>query len=72
MVGFLIAGVPVSLAYLARFALDNELAFFGTLALMLVIGAYVWWLSVETAARVLNDRRETTLAALSRMSTPIS
>jgi len=70
--GFLVAGVPVSLAYLARFALDTELAFFATMAFMLAIGGYVWWLSVETAARVLSERREASLAALSRVGTPIS
>jgi ABC-2 type transport system permease protein len=72
LLGFLVAGVPVSLAYVARFALDTELAFFGTLGFMLLIGAYVWWLSVETAERILTERRESTLAALSRLSTPIS
>jgi hypothetical protein len=71
-VGFIVAGVPVSLAYLARFAVGSELAFFATLTLMLAIGSYVWWLSVETAARVISERREATLAALSRAGAPIA
>lgn len=70
--GFLLAGVPVSMAYLARFAFDNELAFFATLCFMLLVGAYVWWLSVETAQRVVESRREHMLAALSRGTAPIS
>jgi len=58
--------LPVFLAYLARYALNSQLAFVLTLALAAVIGGVLYGIAMESAAHTANQRRETILAELSR------
>lgn len=72
LAGFLLAGIPLAIASLARYAFDSEWAFFAVIAVMLAVGFYFYWLSVETAERVLLERRERVMEALSRAASPIA
>jgi len=72
MAAFMCAGIPISMAYLARYAFDTEWAFFGVIVFMLGVGGYLYTLSVDTAQRVVSERKEQALEALSRGSSPIA
>jgi len=72
LLAFVLAGIPLALASLARYAFDSEWAFFGVIAFMLALGGYLYFLSVETAERVIRERRESALEALSRAASPIA
>jgi ABC-2 type transport system permease protein len=63
---------PVALAFLARWALDSELAFFAVLAVMGALAAVVYWVAMESAVAAASDRRERFIEALSSGSGPIS
>ncbi len=60
-----IAFVPVGLAYLAQWALDSELAFFGVLALDAALAAVIYKLALESAVGMAERRKEEMIAALS-------
>ncbi len=66
--------IPISLAYVARWALDSEPAFFAVLAVDLVIAATVYWVATDSAIEAAEVRKEqmiTTLTASQREG-PIS
>jgi ABC-2 type transport system permease protein len=67
-----LASIPISLAYLARWAFDSSVAFYLGLAIAAGIGAAVYWVATDSALEVSNNRREQLLAALSKHDSPIS
>jgi len=68
LVAFPLASIPVLLAYLARFAFDSEVAFFGVLAVFGAAGAYVYWLALEVAVRHGELDREHIIGELSHQA----
>jgi len=68
LLAFPIACVPVALAYLARFASDNEVYFFCVLGVFAAAGLYFYGLALETAAQRSTAQREHIIQVLSRQS----
>ncbi|MGH9664549.1 MAG: hypothetical protein ACRD9L_09020, partial [Bryobacteraceae bacterium] len=67
-----VAALPVLLAYLARYAFDTELAFYGVLAFSALLGAAVYWISLDSAMAAASLRREQILTMLSQGEGPIA
>ena len=67
-----IAFFPVSLAYMARYAFDSQLAFFGVLSFDALIGAIVYKLAMDSAVSASVRGRERMIAALSQTDGPIA
>jgi ABC-2 type transport system permease protein len=67
-----IALVPVFLAYLARYAFDNQLVFYMILAFAAALGVAIYWMAMESAVSAARNRRETILAELSRGDGPMA
>jgi ABC-2 type transport system permease protein len=63
--------VPITLAYLARYAFDSHLAFYAVVAAGLAVGALMYSVSLESSISALRQRKEDFLAALGRMEGPI-
>ncbi len=72
LVAFPVASLPVALAYLARFASDNETYFFSVLGVFAAAGLYFYGLALETAAHHSASHREHIISLLSRQSGVIS
>jgi ABC-2 type transport system permease protein len=66
-----VALLPVFLAYLARYAFDNQGVFYGILACAAALGVAIYWMAMESAAAAARNRRETILAELSRGEGPM-
>jgi ABC-2 type transport system permease protein len=66
-----VALLPVFMAYLARYAFDNQLVFFGALAFAAAFGLVFYYLAMESAVGTAERRRETILAELSRGEGPM-
>ena len=64
--------MPVGLAYLARYALASEAAFFAVLAADAALGAVVYKLSLDSAVLAAEKLKEPMVAALSRGDGPIT
>ena len=71
MLAFPVTLTPVALAYLARYAFDTEWAFFGVLLFGGLLGALVYFYSMQTALKAAVTRREQIIGALSRGEGPI-
>lgn len=67
-----LALIPVAMAYLARFALDSELAFGIALACAAALGGFVYWLGLDSAVRTATRHRERMLMDLSGGEGPIA
>ena len=67
-----IAMLPVFLAYLARYAFDNQIVFYGILAFAAALGVAIYWMAMESAVSTARNRRETILAELSRGEGPMA
>jgi ABC-2 type transport system permease protein len=67
-----IALLPVFLAYLARYAFDNQLVFYMILAFAAALGVAIYWMAMESAVSAARNRRETILAELSRGDGPMA
>jgi ABC-2 type transport system permease protein len=63
--------VPVALAYLARYAFDTEWAFFAVILFSGLVGALVYFYSMQSAVQAAAERREKIIAALSQGAGPI-
>jgi ABC-2 type transport system permease protein len=63
--------MPMTLAYLARYAFDSELAFYGVLGSGFVVAGMAYYISLDSAIETAERRREEILAALSRGEGPI-
>ena len=66
-----LALLPVFLAYLARYAFDNQTVFYGILAVAAALGVAIYWMAMESAVSAARSRRETILAELSRGEGPM-
>jgi ABC-2 type transport system permease protein len=71
MLAFPLTLVPVVLAYLARYAFDTEWAFFAVLLFGCLVGALVYFYSMQSALKAAEDRREQIIGALSSGEGPI-
>lgn len=60
------ACLPVLLAYLARYAFENEAAFYIVLAIAAAIGGVVYWVSMESSVQAAGERREQIIDRLSQ------
>jgi hypothetical protein len=63
---------PVALAYLARWALESSIAFYGALAFAVVLGAAFYWVAFDSSIAALRNRREELVMALSEGGGPIA
>jgi ABC-2 type transport system permease protein len=67
-----VAFLPVSLAYLARYAFDSQLAFYGVLAFDAVVAVVVYKITLDSAVSASQRGRERMIAALSQGDGPIA
>lgn len=63
--------LPITIAYLARYAFQTDLAFYLVLASGFLVGGITYSVSLESAVEAADQRRESLLAALSRGEGPI-
>jgi len=71
MMAFPVALIPIGLAYLARYAFDNQAVFYTILAFAAALGVAIYWMAMESAVAAARNRRETILAELSRGEGPM-
>ena len=64
--------IPVSLAYLARYAFNSETVFGLVLGFAAAIGAVVYWIAMESAVTTAVARREQIIQHLSRGEGPVA
>lgn len=67
-----IAFFPAALAYLARWAFDQELAFFAVLALDAIAGIIIYRIALDSAVQAAERLKETMISALSAADGPIA
>jgi ABC-2 type transport system permease protein len=68
---FPLAMLPVALAYLARYAFDNGVAFYSVLLVAAVLGGIFYTISMDSAVAAAGRRKERMIAALSRGEGPV-
>ncbi len=66
-----LALLPVALAYLARYAFRSALAFYLMLAFDAVLGGIVYWVSLDSAVKAAEERKEQIITVLSRNDGPV-
>ncbi len=64
--------LPAALAYLARWALDSQFAFYGVLGVMAAIGASMYYVALDSITEQAESKKEAMLTALSAGQGPIS
>jgi len=64
--------LPAALAYLARWALDSNAAFFAVLGVMAAIGITAYFIALESTVEQADRRKESIVTALSAGQGPIS
>jgi ABC-2 type transport system permease protein len=69
-----VISIPISMAYVARWALDSEAAFFGVIAVDLLIAAVVYWIATDSAIEASAAQKEQMISTLtaSQREGPIS
>ncbi len=67
-----LALLPVGLAYLARYALDSQLAFLAMLAIAAIMGGVFYWTATQSAVATAIARREQIVQELSRSDGPVA
>jgi ABC-2 type transport system permease protein len=67
-----VAFFPIGLAYMARYAFQSELAFYGILVLDAAIGGVVYKLALDSAVSASEEKKEQMIAALSQGDGPIA
>ena len=72
MVVYPVAFLPAALAYLARYAFNSELAFFGVLAFDAIVGAILYRLALDSAVESASRMKERIVTALAAGDGPIS
>ncbi len=70
LVVYPLLGIPVGLAYLARYAFGTQTAFYLALAGGYVVGAITYFVAMESAVEYAGREREATIAALSKGEGP--
>jgi ABC-2 type transport system permease protein len=63
---------PIALAYLARYAFQSSLAFYGVLGMAAAIGGIVYWVAMDSAVSAAEQRKERILATLGQGQGPIA
>jgi ABC-2 type transport system permease protein len=71
LLAYPLLGIPIGLAYLARYAFQTELAFFATLGLAFLLALAFYSVAMDTAHEAALARREQILTALSQGEGPI-
>ncbi|MDX2151250.1 MAG: hypothetical protein SFV54_10995 [Bryobacteraceae bacterium] len=66
-----VISIPVGLAYLARWALEAEWAFYATLAVGAMIGLVIYFVALDSAVEAANRRCEQIIETLSKGEGPI-
>jgi ABC-2 type transport system permease protein len=64
--------LPVLLAYVARFALDSEIAFYLVLVFAAAVGGALYWIAMESAVSTAIKHRERIMRDLSNNDGPIA
>ena len=59
-----IAGAPVALAYLARYAFDSNVAFYIVLAVAAMVGGIVYWVATDSSMQTAQRESERIITAL--------
>jgi ABC-2 type transport system permease protein len=67
-----IALLPVTLAFWARAVFDSQLLFVLILSFAAILGAVIYWISMDSAAGTAMQRREKLLMELSRSEGPVA
>ncbi len=70
LVVYPLMGIPVGLAYLARYAFGTQTAFYLALAGSYVVGAITYYVALESAVEYAGREQEATIAALSKGEGP--
>jgi ABC-2 type transport system permease protein len=68
---FPLALFPIFLAYLARYALQSQIAFALMLLIAAIIGGVVYWMGLESAVNTASSRRESIMQELSKGDGPV-
>jgi ABC-2 type transport system permease protein len=66
-----VALLPVGMAYVARYAFENEVVFGVVLAISGVIGAVFYWIAMDSAVNAAGRRREQIVQELSESDGPV-
>jgi len=67
-----VLGIPIALAYLARYAFESEWAFYAVLLSGYVVGVLTYWVSLTSSVHAAEQRREEMLTALSQSGGPMA
>jgi hypothetical protein len=67
-----IALLPVTLAFWARAVFDSQLIFMLIMTFAAILGAIVYWISMDSAVSAALQRREKLLMELSRSEGPVA
>ena len=71
LVVYPVVGLPLFLAYAARYAFDSEAAFFGVLALATIFAAITYKIAMDSAVEMAETKKESILAALGQGHGPV-
>ncbi len=71
LLAYPVLGIPIGLAYLARYAFESEAAFFGVIAFDALLAAVFYAVAMDTAERGAHERKEQILTALGAGEGPI-
>ncbi|BDC52396.1 hypothetical protein F183_A47110 [Bryobacterales bacterium F-183] len=71
LVVYPLASVPVALAYLAEYAFETPLAFYGVMLFNIAIAAVVYNIALDTAVEIADRERERIVATLSKGEGPL-
>ncbi|MCP5115497.1 MAG: hypothetical protein GY953_32120 [bacterium] len=63
---------PVALAFLARYAFETNLAFYGVLLFDLALGGLFYWVAMGSAVETIRSKQESMLAALAERPGPVA
>jgi ABC-2 type transport system permease protein len=66
-----VLSLPVLLAYLARYALDSDWAFWAVLGVVGVLAGVVYWMAMDSALAAAERRKEEIISALSEGAGPM-
>ena len=72
MLFFPVAFLPIGLAYWGRYVFKSDFVFFALLLLAGIIGAVIYWVSMDSAVSLSLERREQMIASLSQSDGPLS
>ena len=68
---YLVVAAPIALAYLAAYAFDSQLAFYGVLAFDAALAGVVYHIALDSAVQTASTRKEEIITALSYAEGPV-